>query len=432
MSETFRIGDDFVAEQNNKNEAWLGEDLDHLARVLQRRNVDAESLITRAQSFEVALPSWGVGTGGTRFARFAGQGEPRGIFEKLDDCATVNQLSRVTPAVSLHIPWDKPKDANDLKNYAAQRGLKFDAMNSNTFQDQLDQKHSYKKGSLANPDAAVRGQAIEHNIECIEIGQKIGSKALTVWVGDGGNFPGQMHFRDALGYYLESMREIYKHIPGDWRLFIEHKFFEPAFYSTIINDWGTSYICAKELGDKAMCLVDLGHHAPNVNIEMIVARLIQFEKLGGFHFNDSKYGDDDLDAASIKPYQLFLIFNELVDAEIAGLNNFNPAYMIDQSHNVTDPLESMLMSANEIVRCYVQAHLVDRTALKEAQNNGDAIAAMSILKQAFTTDVSPILAAARQRSGGAIDPLAVYRASGYRKHKSTERPAQIGISAGIV
>lgn len=432
MSTAFTIGGDFVAEQNKKNEAWLGEDLDHLSRVLQRRNVDAESLITRAQSFEVALPSWGVGTGGTRFARFAGEGEPRGIFEKLDDCATVNQLVRSTPTVSLHIPWDKPRDANELKKYANDRGLKFDAMNSNTFQDQLDQKHSYKKGSLANPDAAIRHQAIEHNIECIEIGQKIGSKALTVWVGDGGNFPGQQHFRDALGYYLESMREIYRHIPEDWRLFIEHKFFEPAFYSTIINDWGTSYICAKELGDKAMCLVDLGHHAPNVNIEMIVARLIQFEKLGGFHFNDSKYGDDDLDAASIKPYQLFLIFNELIDAELAGLNNFNPAYMIDQSHNVTDPLESMLTSANEILRCYVQAHLVDRAALKEAQNKGDAIAAMAVLKQAFTTDVSPILAAARQRSGGAIDPIAVYRASGYRKQKTAERPAQKGISAGIV
>jgi L-rhamnose isomerase/sugar isomerase len=432
MSTAFRIGDDFVAEQNKKNEAWLGEDLDHLARVLQRKNIDAESLIAKAQAFEVALPSWGVGTGGTRFARFPGTGEPRNIFEKLDDCSTVNQLVRSTPAVSLHIPWDKPEDAAYLKNFATERGLNFDAMNSNTFQDQPGQKLSYKYGSLTNADKAVRAQAIEHNLECIEIGKKIGSQALTVWIGDGGNFPGQTHFRDSISYYLESMREIYAAIPADWRLFIEHKFFEPAFYSTVINDWGTSYICAKELGEKAFCLVDLGHHAPNVNIEMIVSRLIQFEKLGGFHFNDSKYGDDDLDAASIKPYQLFLIFNELVDAELSGLKNFQPAYMIDQSHNVTDPIESLMTSAVEISRCYAQAHLIDRAALKEAQNNGDAVTAMSILKQAFITDVSPILAAARQRSGGAIDPVAAYRASGYRAQKSSERPAQIGISAGIV
>jgi L-rhamnose isomerase/sugar isomerase len=305
-------------------------------------------------------------------------------------------------------------------------------MNSNTFQDQVGQELSYKYGSLTNPDRSVRQQAIAHNIECIEIGKKIGSKALTVWIGDGGNFPGQHHFRDTLGYYLESMKEIYAAIPDDWRLFIEHKFFEPAFYSTVINDWGVSYICAKELGEKAFCLVDLGHHAPNVNIEMIVARLIQFEKLGGFHFNDSKYGDDDLDAASIKPYQLFLIFNELVDAELAQLNAFNPAYMIDQSHNVTDPIESLITSAVEISRCYVQAHLVDRVALKEAQLSGDVVIAMGLLKQAFTTDVSPILAAARERSGGAIDAIAAYRASGYRQKKATERPAQKGISAGIV
>ncbi len=432
MGSTFRIGDDFVAEQNKKNAAWLGEDLDHLSRVLQRRNIDAENLIARAQAFQVALPSWGLGTGGTRFARFPGKGEPRDIFEKLEDCATVNQLVRSTPAVSLHIPWDKPEDAAQLSKFASERGLNFDAMNSNTFQDQPGQELSYKYGSLTNPDKAVRQQAIAHNLECIEIGKRIGSKALTVWIGDGGNFPGQQHFRDALGLYLDSMREIYAAIPEDWRLFIEHKFFEPAFYSTVINDWGTSYICAKELGEKAFCLVDLGHHAPNVNIEMIVSRLIQFEKLGGFHFNDSKYGDDDLDAASIKPFQLFLIFNELVDAELAGLKNFAPAYMIDQSHNVTDPIESLVTSAAEISRCYVQAHLVDRAALKEAQNNNDPIAAMGLLKQAFITDVSPILAAARERSGGAIDPVATYRASGYRKQKAAERPAQKGISAGIV
>jgi L-rhamnose isomerase/sugar isomerase len=311
----------------------------------------------------VAVPSWGVGTGGTRFARFPGEGEPRDIYEKLEDCATIFKLVRSTPAVSLHIPWDKPDDAARLREFAAARGLHFDAMNSNTFQDQPGQKLSYKFGSLTHHDRAVRQQAIEHNIECMEIGQALGSKSHTVWIGDGGNFPGQTHFRRALERYLESTHEIYDALPRDWRLFLEHKFYEPAFYSTVINDWGTSYYCARELGPKAFCLVDLGHHAPNVNIEMIVARLIQFGKLAGFHFNDSKYGDDDLDAGSIKPFQLFLIFNELVDAELSGAQGFDPAYMLDQSHNVTDPIESLMMSAVELTRAFVQAHLVDRRAL---------------------------------------------------------------------
>jgi L-rhamnose isomerase/sugar isomerase len=380
----------------------------------------------------VAVPSWGVGTGGTRFARFPGEGEPRDIYEKLEDCATIFKLVRSTPAVSLHIPWDKPDDAARLREFAAARGLHFDAMNSNTFQDQPGQKLSYKFGSLTHHDRAVRQQAIEHNIECMEIGQALGSKSHTVWIGDGGNFPGQTHFRRALERYLESTHEIYDALPRDWRLFLEHKFYEPAFYSTVINDWGTSYYCARELGPKAFCLVDLGHHAPNVNIEMIVARLIQFGKLAGFHFNDSKYGDDDLDAGSIKPFQLFLIFNELVDAELSGAQGFDPAYMLDQSHNVTDPIESLMMSAVELTRAFVQAHLVDRRALTEAQEKSDALMALTILKQAFTTDVSPILAAARERAGGAIDPIAAYRESGYRQRKAEERPAQVIITAGIV
>jgi L-rhamnose isomerase / sugar isomerase len=432
MPTHFEIDDGLIAEQNQKLQVWIDEDYEYLAKKLSRRNLDIEDLTTRAESFRVAVPSWGVGTGGTRFARFPGVGEPRNIYEKLEDCGTIFKLVRSTDAVSLHIPWDKPDHAASLKEFASARGLKFDAMNSNTFQDQVGQKLSYKFGSLTHPDRAVRSQAVEHNIECIEIGKTLGSKAHTVWIGDGGNFPGQMHFRGALERYLESTREIYAALPSDWRMFIEHKFYEPAFYSTVINDWGTSYYCARELGEKACCLVDLGHHAPNVNIEMIVARLIQFGKLAGFHFNDSKYGDDDLDAGSIKPFQLFLIFNELVDAELNQLENFNPAYMLDQSHNVTDPVESLMMSAVELTRAYVQAHLIDRAALQEAQEKCDAIAALSILKQAFTTDVEAILATARERAGGAADPIAVYRASGYRERKAEERPAQIGISAGIV
>ena len=432
MQRKFEIDDGFIAEQNKSLESWVQEDYEHLAKTLRRRQIDIEDLVAKAQSFRVAVPSWGLGTGGTRFARFPGIGEPRDIYEKLEDCATLLKLVRSTPAVSLHIPWDQPEDANDLLSFAGYRELYFDAMNSNTFQDQADQRLSYKFGSLTHKDPGVRRQAIDHNIECIELGRQLGSKALTVWVGDGGNFPGQQHFRRTLENYLESMREIYKALPDDWRVFIEHKFYEPAFYSTVINDWGTSYHCARELGPKASCLVDLGHHAPNVNIEMIVARLIQFGKLGGFHFNDSKYGDDDLDAGSIKPFQLFLIFNELVDAEQNNVPDFDPAYMLDQSHNVTDPIESLSLSAIELTRAYIQAQVVDRFALAEAQDNCDALLALATLKQAFTTDLSPILAVARQRAGGALDPIATYRASGYRRAKAEERPAKIEAAVGIV
>jgi L-rhamnose isomerase/sugar isomerase len=423
---------EFVNEHNRKALEWLRQDYEHLGRQLRRRGKDVEALTEKAMAFRVAVPSWGVGTGGTRFARFPGPGEPRSVFEKLEDCEIIHQLVRVTPGISLHIPWDEPEDPAELVAFARARGLFFDSMNSNTFQDQPGQRLSYKFGSLTHTDAAVRRQAVEHNVHCIELGKTLGARSHTVWIADGGNFPGQVHFRRALERYLDSLRAIYRALPDGFRLFIEHKLYEPAFYSTVLNDWGTSYFCARELGPKAFSLVDLGHHAPNVNIEMIVARLVQLGKLGGFHFNDSKYGDDDLDAGSIKPFQLFLVFHELVDAELEGVPGFDPAYMLDQSHNVTDPIESLMASAVELVRAYVQAHLVDRAALAEAQERNDAIAAISLLKQAFTTDVGPILAMARHRAGGAIDPVAAYRESGYRRRKAQERPAVAGGGAGIV
>jgi L-rhamnose isomerase/sugar isomerase len=431
MAEPFRIARELVERENQARRGELETDFAHLGTQLARRGLDVERLTAAAQCFAVAVPSWGVGTGGTRFARFPGPGEPRDVWEKLDDCAVIHQLGRATPRVSLHIPWDEPEDPAALARFAAERGLAFDAMNSNTFQDQAGQRHSYKFGSLTHTDPAVRQQAIEHNRHVMRVGERLGSKALTVWIGDGGNFPGQVHFRGALERYLESLRAIHASLPAGWTLLLEHKLYEPALYSTVLNDWGTSYWVARELGERAQCLVDLGHHAPHVNIEMIVARLIQLGKLGGFHFNDSKYGDDDLDAGSIHPFQLFLIFNELVDAA-RGDARFAPAYMLDQSHNVTDPIESLLASAMELQRADVQAQLVDREALAAFQQANDALMAHRTLKRAFTTDVEPILAMARMRSGGAIDPLAVYRASGYRAHKAAERPAQAGSRSGIV
>ncbi|CUA85867.1 L-rhamnose catabolism isomerase, Pseudomonas stutzeri subtype [Chelatococcus sambhunathii] len=427
-----RIAADVVAADNDRRAAALNADYATLGEKLDRDGIDIEVITQKVASFHVAVPSWGVGTGGTRFARFPAPGEPHDIFDKLDDCAVIHQLTRATPTVSLHIPWDKVDDPRRLKAHADALGLGFDAMNSNTFSDAPGQEKSYKFGSLSHTDAATRRQAVEHNIECIEIGRALGSKALTVWIGDGSNFPGQSHFTRSFERYLDSMKAIYQHLPANWRLFTEHKMYEPAFYSTVVQDWGTNYLIATELGEKAFCLVDLGHHAPNVNIEMIVARLIQFGKLGGFHFNDSKYGDDDLDTGSVDPFRLFLVFNELVDAEERRSEGFAPAHMIDQSHNVTDPVESLMRSANEIRRAYAQALIVDRAALDTFQEDNDALMASETLKAAFRTDVEPILAQARLRTGGAIDPIAAYRASGYRRKVAEQRPAIASGGGGIV
>ena len=419
-----------VEAENARRSTDLRNDYDSLGERLDRRGIAIDAIKAKVAGFNVAVPSWGVGTGGTRFARFPGPGEPRDIFDKIDDCAVISQLTQATNTVSLHIPWDKA-DANRLKQAASRFGLGFDAMNSNTFADAKGQLQSYKFGSLSHADQGTRQQAIEHNLECIEIGQTLGSKALTVWVGDGSNFPGQVNFADQFGRYLDSMKAIYAGLPDDWRIYTEHKMYEPAFYSTVVQDWGTNYLIAKELGDKALCLVDLGHHAPNVNIEMIVSRLAQFGKLGGFHFNDSKYGDDDLDAGSIDPYRLFLVFNELVDIEGKD-TDFHPAHMLDQSHNVTDPIESLMLSAADVQRAYVQALLVDRKGLAAAQSSNDALAATEALRQAYRTDVEPILAMARFDNGGAIDLLGTYRASGYRAKVAAVRPAIEAGSSGIV
>lgn len=426
------LSSDFIGEHNLPRKNAIDEDYEALGRKLARGGIDINIITKAAEAFSIAVPSWGVGTGGTRFARFPGLAEPRNIMEKLEDCAIINQLTRVTPQVSPHFPWDKVDDLTEVKDKADALGLCFASINSNTFQDQDSQEYSYKFGSLTHMDKATRAQAIAHNIDCIEYGKILGAKSLTVWIADGSNFPGQSNFTHALENYLNSMRDIYGHLPDDWRIFIEHKMFEPAFYSTVIQDWGTSVLCAMELGDKAYSLVDLGHHAPNVNIEMIVARLIQFKKLAGFHFNDSKYGDDDLDSGSIHPYQQFLVFNELVDAEQRDVEGFDPAYMLDQSHNVTDPIESLMNSAMNVQRSYVQALLVDRDLLKSQQLSNDALMASNHLKAAFETDVSPILAMARVNAGGSIDPITCYRSANYRQSIASARPAIAGGGSGIV
>ena len=372
---------------------------------------NTEDILQKLIEFQVAIPSWALGTGGTRFGRFPGGGEPRNLDEKIEDIGLLHALNNSSGAISLHIPWDIPENASHIKALAAQHGLKFDAMNSNTFQDQPGQELSYKYGSLQNVNKAVRKQAIDHNIEVIKYGIELGSESLTVWLADGSCFPGQLNFRKAFQNTLESLEEIYAALPNDWKMFLEYKAFEPNFYSTTVGDWGQSFTYVNKLGPKAFTLVDLGHHLPNANIEQIVSLLLMEGKLGGFHFNDSKYGDDDLTVGSIKPYQLFLIFNELVEGmDAKGMNHANGiGWMIDASHNVKDPLEDLLQSVEAIMITYAQALLVDRTKLQEAQNNNDVVTAQEILQQAFRTDTRALVAEARLRSGAALNPLAVFR-----------------------
>jgi L-rhamnose isomerase / sugar isomerase len=382
-----------------------------------------EDVLEKLMRFQVAIPSWALGTGGTRFGRFPGPGEPGSLEDKMEDVGLLHALNRSSGAISLHIPWDIPKDYAAIRQRATELGLRFDAVNSNTFQDQKEQAHSYKFGSLQHVDAEVRKQAIDHNIDVIKHGVELGSKAITVWLSDGSNFPGQLNFRGAFQRTLESLQEIYAALPMDWKMFVEYKAFEPNFYSMTVGDWGQSLLYANKLGPKAYTLVDLGHHLPNANIEQIVALLLMEGKLAGFHFNDSKYGDDDLTVGSIRPYQLFLVFNELVEGmDARGMDHANDlGWMIDASHNVKDPLEDLLQSVEAIMIAYAQALLINRPALKAAQEANDVVLAQEVLQHSFRTDVRSIVAEARLRAGGALDPLGMFRSLNVRTALAKER-----------
>lgn len=412
------------------NEALLAKHQQQLQPLADIENYS--EILQKLIDFQVAIPSWALGTGGTRFGRFSGGGEPRSLEDKIEDIGLLHFLNRSSGAISLHIPWDTAKNPASIKALTAQHGLQFDAMNSNTFQDQPNQEHSYKFGSLHHVDKAVRQQAIDHNIEVIKQGVELGSKALTVWLADGSSFPGQLNFRQAFQNTLSSLQEIYAALPSDWKLFIEYKCYEPNFYSTTIADWGTSFLLASKLGPQAYTLVDLGHHLPNANIQQIVALLLNEGKLGGFHFNDSKYGDDDLTVGSIDPYQLFLIFNELVEGmDARGMNHATDlGWMIDASHNLKDPLEDLLQSVEAIQIAYAQALLVDKKALQEAQKSNDATTGQEILQEAFRTDVRPLVAEARLKAGGALQPVKLFREEKVRENLVKER-GQKTVATGL-
>ncbi|HXY94387.1 MAG TPA: TIM barrel protein [Acidimicrobiia bacterium] len=414
---TLRITSDRIAELEADLVARHERDFAASTERLARDGVDADAVITEVAQFSVAAPSWAVGTGGTRFGRFPGGGEPRSTEEKIDDIAALNAVTGANRTVSLHVPWDDPDDPVALKAHADDAGIAFDAMNSNTFQDNPsttgDGEISYKFGSLAHSNPEVRKHALEHNLAVIDLGVQLGSTALTVWLADGMNYPGQANFRRQYERVADGLRELHDRLPAEWELFVEHKPYEPSFYASVNSDWGTSLLLAQHAGDRAKCLVDLGHHLPNTNIEQVVSRLAMVGRLGGFHFNDSKYGDDDLTVGAIHPYQFFLIVLELVQHGAGSMPDVR--YMVDASHNLKDPIEDLIQATDQIQLTIAQALLVDRDLLGEAQDRNDPALAAEVLQQAYRSDVRPLVAEARRRNRAALSPLLTFRRTGYRR-----------------
>ena len=378
-------------------------DYDHLASRLREDGCDVDAVQRALGALVVETPSWGYGDSGTRFATFPQPGRPRDVFERLDDAAEVRRLTGAASAVALHFPWDAVDDLGALRGHAAQLGLSFGAVNPNLFQDP-----DYRLGSIANPDAAIRRKALEHLLECVQIATELGSSAQSLWLADGTNYPGQDDLAAVHERIVECLGELYGALPLEQELLVEYKFFEPAFYATDIPDWGTALAICGRLGERARVLVDFGHHAQGTNVEQIVALISAQERLGGFHFNDRKYADDDLLVGSVNPFALFLVFCELV----IGARPL-PRLTIDQSHTVEEKVEAMILSITNIQEAYAKALLVDRGALREAQLAGDVLGGHELLLRAYQTDVRPLCGFVREQLGGASDPIAAFRASGY-------------------
>jgi L-rhamnose isomerase / sugar isomerase len=416
-----KIKEEHIVKLNKNSLKNHIENFDFLANKLSEKGHNVSDIVSKLSELQVAIPSWALGAGGTRFGRFSFYGEPSNLEQKLEDVGILHSLTQTAGAVSLHIPWDIPSDYNAIIEQADALNIKFDSVNSNTFQDQKCAIETYKYGSLSNTSQAVREQAIQHNLEVINIGDKLGSKCLTIWLADGSCFPGQNNFQTAFQNTQDSLKNIYMGLPDDWKMLIEYKPYEPNLYSTVVRDWGTSLMLANGCGDKAFTLVDLGHHLPNSNIEQIVSILQLKGKLGGFHFNDSKYGDDDLTVGSIKPYALFLIFNELVYGMENNPQNPDLNWMIDASHNIKDPLEDLIQSLEAIQEAYAKALLIDQAELKVAQLNNDVVKCQEILQGAYRTDVRSLLEKVRLSSGGALNPINAYRSLNVRDTLIKER-----------
>jgi L-rhamnose isomerase/sugar isomerase len=394
-----------------------------LAEELSGQGLEIEAIKAQLKQQQIETPSWGYANSGTRFKAFAWPGAATTTPEKLDDAAMVHKLTGIAPSVAIHIPWDKPAhdDYEAMRQYAEERGITLGAVNPNVFQDD-----AYKLGSLGHPDPAVQEQALDHILECCQIMEKVRSNILSLWFADGTNYAGQDSLRGRKRRFEAHLSTVYQHLPANSRMLIEYKFFEPAFYSTDIPDWGTAYAWCLKLGPQAQVLVDLGHHAQGVNIEQIVAFLLDEGRLGGFHFNNRKYADDDLMVGSTNPYELFLIYNELTGAaqtgaEPAGATAKNVAYMLDQCHNIEGKLAPMIQSVLNCQEAYAKSLLVPRSMLAQVQAAGEVLEAHRLLNEAYRTDVRPLLAVVREEMGRPVDPIVAYRLSGYEQKIHQER-----------
>jgi L-rhamnose isomerase/sugar isomerase len=386
----------------------------------------SHQLFEELKKQKIETPSWGYGNSGTRFKTFSAPGAARDVWEKVDDAAEVHRLTGIAPSVALHIPWDKVEDYAKLGAYAKERGVTIGAINPNVFQDDL-----YKLGSIAHPDAAVRKKALAHLLECVEIMKLTGSKDLSLWFADGTNYAGQDDLRSRKRRVREALQEVHDALPDEARMLVEYKLFEPAFYFTDLFDWGAAFAHCVSIGPKAQVLVDLGHHAQSVNIEAIVAFLLDEGRLGGFHFNARRYADDDLIVGTTNPFELFCIYSELVGAENSGdvateKNARDVAYMIDQSHNIEPKVEAMLQSVLNCQEAYAKALLVDREKLAAAQKDGDVLEAHRVLTAAFKTDVREMLGLFRESINLHPDPIAAHRGSGYQAKVAAERGTASG------
>ena len=382
---------------------------------LEGKGVNVSKVEKKLKALKIETPSWGYSDSGTRFATFKQIGAAKSVKEKIQDAAEVHKVTGICPSIALHIPWDITDNWIALLEYSLSLGIKPGAINPNLFQDQ-----DYKLGSLCNPSQKVRKKAIDHVLECIGIAKTLKSKDISLWLGDGTNYPGQDDIRERKHRLEDSLKEIYDNLTNDMRILIEYKFFEPAFYNTDIPDWGTAHNLCLKLGNRAMVLVDLGHHALGANIEQIVAYLLDEGKLGGFHFNNKKYADDDLTVGSINPYEFFLIFNELVSAEEDGIKA-DIAYMIDQCHNLKPKIEEMIQSVENIQKTYAKALIVDRKSLRKFQQDEDIIMAEKVLTEAFEADITPLLFKVREEMGLPLDPLEFFRGSGYLEKIQRQR-----------
>ncbi|WP_017813169.1 L-rhamnose isomerase [Paenibacillus shenyangensis] len=379
----------------------------------QNRGMDLELIKSRLKALQIETPSWGYGDSGTRFKVFQKEGVPRDPFEKLEDAAQVHKVTGLCPSVAIHIPWDKVEDYGKLRSHAESLNLKIGAINPNMFQEE-----EYMLGGVTNSDPAIRRKTTDHLLECIDVAKETGSRDLSLWFADGTNYPGQGSIRKRKNWMLESLGEMYRAMTPEMRMLIEYKAFEPAFYHTDIADWGMAYNYAVKLGEQAHVLVDTGHHLPGANVEHIVSYLIDEGRLGGFHFNSYKYADDDLIVGSINPYELFLIFYQILDASESGEDRLvqavnNIAYMIDQSHNIEMKIPAMIRSVLNVQTQYAKALLINHDEVAEAQANNDVLGAEDAVRRAFEFDVTPLLHAVREEQGLPLDPMKAYLSDSY-------------------